>query len=70
MTNFPHLQVNSINKRHIPHTWNHSPLGSAGLVQEAKKMPTAANIGQAINMSIPVTKSYNIESAYNQSKIS
>ena len=34
-------------------TWNHSPLGKAGLIQAAKKMPLKARRGQEINIRIP-----------------
>ena len=37
-------------------TWNHSPLGRAGLTQEAKKMAVIARMGQAMIMRIPCAR--------------
>ena len=34
-------------------TWNHSPLGRAGLIHAAKKMPVTARMGQAMVMKMP-----------------
>ena len=34
-------------------TWNHSPLGRAGLIHAAKKMPVTARTGQAMIMRMP-----------------
>ena len=34
-------------------TWNHSPLGRAGFIQEAKKIAVTARMGQATIMRIP-----------------
>ena len=34
-------------------TWNHSPLGSAGLIHAAKKMAVTASTGQARIMRMP-----------------
>ena len=34
-------------------TWNHSPLGRAGFIHAAKKMPVTARMGQAIVMKMP-----------------
>ena len=38
-------------------TWNHSPLGRAGLIQAAKKMPLTARSGQAMSMMMPWARS-------------
>ena len=33
--------------------WNHSPLGRAGFIHAAKKMPVTARMGQAMVMKMP-----------------
>ena len=38
------------------YTWNHCPLGRAGLIQAAKKIPLIPNKGQAINMRTPCAR--------------
>ena len=38
------------------HTWNHCPLGRAGGIHEAKKIPLTPNKGQAVNMRTPCAR--------------
>ena len=49
----PTLATNSDVSMSARCTWNHSPLGRAGRIQAAKKMPVDARRGHAINMRIP-----------------